>query len=239
MGRSLEVDRKLDLFPYGITHLYNDGSLSDSYHSSLSKIHCMNHTIFDTPVVNSLMRYLSLAILRLSGWKAEGQAPSEAKYVLIAAPHTSNWDFPFTLMICFALRLNVYWMGKASLFPPGLGIIARWLGGIPVNRARSGNLVQSTIDAFHQNDKLTVIVPPEGTRGNVTHWKTGFYHIAHGAGVPVALGFLDFKRKAGGIGQLFFTTGDITNDMQSIQTFYANITGKNHRQFDSETIKIK
>ncbi len=84
-----------------------------------------------------------------------------------------------------------------------------------------------------------MIVPPEGTRGSVTHWKTGFYHIAQGAGVPIALGFLDFKRKAGGIGQLFQTTGDITHDMQLIQEFYVGITGKNPQQFDSETIKIK
>jgi 1-acyl-sn-glycerol-3-phosphate acyltransferase len=199
----------------------------------------MNYTIFDTPVVNFLMRWLSLAILRLLGWRLEGHAPSDAKYVLIAAPHTSNWDFPFTLMVCFGLRLNVYWMGKASLFPPVLGVVARWLGGIPVNRERAGNLVQSTIDAFNQNSKLTVIVPPEGTRGSVTHWKTGFYHIAHGASVPVALGFLDFKRKVGGIGQVFHTTGDIAEDMRIIQEFYAGITGKNPQQFDSGSIKIK
>ena len=185
------------------------------------------------------MRWLSLAILRLAGWRVDGLRPSERKYVLIAAPHTSNWDFPFTLMVCFAMRLNVYWMGKASLFPPVLGILARWLGGIAVNRARSGNLVQSTIDAFHSNENLTVIVSPEGTRRNVSHWKTGFYHIAHGAGVPVALGYLDFKRKAGGIGQVFYTTGDMAKDMQIIQEFYDEITGKNPRQFDSETIKIK
>lgn len=199
----------------------------------------MNYTIFDTPVLNSLMRSLSLFILRLAGWRVEGQAPTEAKYVLIAAPHTSNWDFPFTLMICFAMRLNVYWMGKASLFPPVLGIFSRWLGGIAVNRERSANVVQGTIDAFHSNKKLTVIVPPEGTRGSVTHWKTGFYHIAHGAKVPIALGYLDFKRKAGGIGELFYPTGDIAKDMQVIQGFYDGISGKNPRQFDSETIKIK
>ncbi|MDO8702892.1 MAG: lysophospholipid acyltransferase family protein [Undibacterium sp.] len=199
----------------------------------------MNYTIFDTPVVNSLMRGLSLVGLRLAGWRVEGTAPTEAKYVLIAAPHTSNWDFPVTLMVCFALRLNVYWMGKTSLFPPFIGGIMRWLGGIPVNRTQAGNLVQSTIEAFHANERLTVIVPPEGTRGKVSHWKTGFYYIAHGAGVPIALGFLDFKRKVGGIGALFHPTGDIAKDMQVIQEFYAGITGKNPKQFDSDTIRTK
>ncbi|MFZ6845405.1 lysophospholipid acyltransferase family protein [Undibacterium sp. RuTC16W] len=199
----------------------------------------MHHTIFDTPVINTFMRWFSLLCLRLMGWTVEGNAPAAPKYVLIAAPHTSNWDFPVTLMVCFALRLNVYWMGKASLFPPVVGAVMRWLGGIPVNRERSGNLVQGTVDAFQQNQRLTVIVPPEGTRGKVTHWKTGFYYIAQGAGVPIALGYLDFKRKAGGIGRMFELSGDITADMTEIQAFYEGITGKNPKQFDASKIQIK
>ncbi|MFZ6676196.1 lysophospholipid acyltransferase family protein [Undibacterium sp. Xuan67W] len=199
----------------------------------------MHHTIFDTPVINTFMRWASLLCLRLMGWTVEGNAPAAPKYVLIAAPHTSNWDFPVTLMVCFALRLNVYWMGKASLFPPVVGAVMRWLGGIPVNRERSGNLVQGTVDAFQQNQRLTVIVPPEGTRGKVTHWKTGFYYIAQGAGVPIALGYLDFKRKAGGIGRMFELSGDITADMTQIQAFYEGITGKNPKQFDASKIQTK
>ncbi|CAN5841460.1 lysophospholipid acyltransferase family protein [soil metagenome] len=199
----------------------------------------MHYTIFDTPVINTLMRWFSLGVLRLCGWKVEGQAPTERKYVLIAAPHTSNWDFPFTLMICFALRLDVYWMGKASLFPPVIGAVMRWMGGIPVNRERSGNLVEGTVKAFNASEVLTVIVPPEGTRDKVTHWKTGFYYIAHGASVPIALGYLDFKRKVGGIGGIFHTTGDIAQDMQVIQQFYAGISGKNPKQFDADKIQTK
>ncbi|AZP11049.1 lysophospholipid acyltransferase family protein [Undibacterium parvum] len=192
----------------------------------------MHYTIFDTPIINTLMRWFSVCVLRLCGWKVEGQKPSELKYVLIAAPHTSNWDFPYTMMICFALRLDVYWMGKASLFPPFFGAFSRWMGGIAVDRSRAGNLVEGTVNAFNDNQKLTVIVPPEGTRNKVTHWKTGFYYIAHGAGVPIALGYLDFKRKAGGIGKVFHTTGDIEKDMKVIQEFYAGISGKNPKQFN-------
>jgi 1-acyl-sn-glycerol-3-phosphate acyltransferase len=199
----------------------------------------MHYTIFVTPVIKTLMRWLSLGVLRLCGWRVGGTAPEELKYVLIAAPHTSNWDFPFTLMICFAMRLDVYWMGKASLFPPVIGRVTRWLGGIPVNRARSGNLVQGTVDEFNRSEKLTVILPPEGTRGKVTHWKTGFYYIAHGAGVPIALGYLDFKKKIGGIGQVFHPSGDIARDMQVIEAFYAGISGKNPQQFDHEKIQTK
>ncbi|MES2037318.1 MAG: lysophospholipid acyltransferase family protein [Pseudomonadota bacterium] len=197
----------------------------------------MHLTIFETPIINTVMRWLSVLGLKLIGWKVEGIVPAEQKYVLIAAPHTSNWDFPVTLMVCFALRLRVYWMGKSSLFPPVLGHIMRWLGGIPVDRSKSGNLVQGTVDAFHENQRLTVIVPPEGTRGKVTHWKTGFYYIALGAGVPIALGYLDFKRKAGGIGKMFAVSGDIEADMLQIREFYCGISGKNPQQFDEGKTK--
>lgn len=201
----------------------------------------MHHTIFETPVVNSMMRALSRAGLRALGWRAEGMAPDAIaaypKYVLIAAPHTSNWDFPLTLMVCSVLRLRVYWMAKASLFGWPIGWLARWLGGIAIDRSASNNTVQNTIDAFAGRDRLAVIVAPEGTRGKVTHWKTGFYHIAHGAGVPIALAYLDFKHKAGGIGRMFHTTGDISADMAEIQQFYSGITGKNRDQFDASTVK--
>ena len=193
----------------------------------------MHHTIFDTPVVNVLMYWFSRGVLRLAGWRLVGAAPTAPKYVLIAAPHTSNWDFPVTLMICFALRLRVYWMGKASLFPPLIGAVMRWLGGIPVDRSRAGNLVQGTVNAFNKAERLTVIVPPEGTRSKVTHWKTGFYYIAQGAGVPIALGYLDFRKKEGGIGRMFQPTGDIAADMVEIQTFYAGISGKNPAAFNA------
>ncbi len=195
----------------------------------------MHHTIFDTPVINVLMHWFSRMALRLTGWRVVGGAPTVPKYVLIAAPHTSNWDFPVALMVCFALRLRVYWMGKDSLFPPLVGGVMRWLGGIPVNRARSGNLVQATVDAYNSNARLIVIVPPEGTRSKVTQWKTGFYYIAQGAGVPIALGYLDFRKKEAGLSRMFQPSGDIAADMVEIQAFYAGITGKNPGKFDGGT----
>jgi len=203
----------------------------------------MQHTIFDTPVVNAAMRWISLAVLRMLGWRVQGKSPEQTcgvnKYVLIAAPHTSNWDFPLTLMMCFALRLRVHWMGKSSLFPTGLGFVMRWLGGVPVNRTASGNMVESTIAAFNRADRLTVIVPPEGTRDKVSHWKTGFYYIALGAKVPILLGFMDFKDKVGGVAHLFYPTGDIELDMLEIKRFYRGFTGKNPQQFDDETVQTK
>ena len=199
----------------------------------------MHYTIFDTPVINVLMHWLARLALRLTGWRIIGGAPVTPKYVLIGAPHTSNWDFPVALMVCFALRLRVYWMGKASLFPPLFGGVMRWLGGIPVDRARSGNLVQATVDAYNGNQRLIVIVPPEGTRSKVTRWKTGFYYIAQGAGVPIALGYLDFRKKEAGLSRMFEPTGDIVADMVEIQAFYAGVTGKNPGEFDGGTTTDK
>lgn len=201
----------------------------------------MQTTIFETPVINSAMRAISRLLMKLTGWRSDGMTPDQIaaypKYVLIAAPHTSNWDFPITLMVCFDLRLKVYWMAKASLFSWPIGWLSRWLGGIPIDRSASNNTVQNTISAFAARERLAVIVAPEGTRGKVTHWKTGFYHMAHGAGVPIALAYLDFSRKAGGIGQMFHTTGDIAADMEEIQQFYSGIVGKNRDQFDANTVR--
>jgi len=101
----------------------------------------MHRTIFDTPVVNTVLRALSVSFLKHTGWTVQGALPPEcAKSVFIAAPHTSNWDLPYTLMVAFALRLNIYWMGKASIFRFPFGGVMRWLGGIEVNRAQSNNL---------------------------------------------------------------------------------------------------
>jgi 1-acyl-sn-glycerol-3-phosphate acyltransferase len=201
----------------------------------------MQTTIFETPVVNTVMRGFSLGMLRLIGWRTEGLSPDELalhpKYILIAAPHTSNWDFPITLMVCFALRLKVYWMAKASLFAWPIGWLSRWLGGIAIDRSASNNTVQTTVDAFGRHARLVVIVAPEGTRGKVTHWKTGFYHMAHGAQVPIGLAYLDFARKRGGIGRMYRTSGDIAADMADIQQFYSTVKGKNPQQFDADSVK--
>ena len=153
------------------------------------KPNAMQHTLFDTPVVNKLLRGLSRAILRLLGWQVQGSLPPEAaKCVLIAAPHTSNWDLPFTLMVAFCLRLRIYWMGKWQIFRPPFGGLMRWLGGIAVRREQSNNLVAASAEALRAADgPVQLIVPPEGTRGKTRQWKTGFYWIAHAAGLPIVL----------------------------------------------------
>lgn len=203
----------------------------------------MQRTIFDTPYVNTAMRALSRRLLRAMGWRAVGLTPDQLrqtpKFVLIAAPHTSNWDFPITLMLCFVLEMRVYWMAKASLFIWPIGWLSRWLGGIAIDRGASHNTVQTTVNTLKARERLIVIVAPEGTRGKVTHWKTGFYHMAHGAGVPIGLAYLDFKEKEGGVGQMYVTSGDIEADMVQIRQFYHGITGKNSDQFDVTSVKNK
>lgn len=196
----------------------------------------MHHrTIFTTPIVNTLLRALSLVVLRLGGWKVEGRLPPEAtKSVLIAAPHTSNWDLPYTLMLAFALRLRVYWMGKQSIFNFPFGGLMRWLGGIAVNRNQSSNLVASSAQSLRDAEgSMQLIVSPEGTRGKSRHWKTGFYFIAQQAQVPIVMAFVDYERKVGGLGPLFVPTGDVEADMARIKAFYAPIKGKNPHQFEA------
>lgn len=195
----------------------------------------MHRTIFTTPVVNTLLRGFSVAFLRLTGWKVEGALPPQAaKSVFIAAPHTSNWDLPYTLMVAFALRLNPYWMGKHSLFKGAFGPVMRWLGGIAVNREQSNNLVAASAQAIRDADgPLQLIVPPEGTRAKTRYWKTGFYYIAQTAGVPIVMAYMDYATKRSGLGPLFQPTGDVEADMAAIKAFYAPFKGKNADQFES------
>jgi 1-acyl-sn-glycerol-3-phosphate acyltransferase len=131
-------------------------------------------------------------------------------------------------MLCAALlfRVKLYWMGKDAIFRRPFAGIVRWLGGIPIDRSTSNNLVAQSVALFRAQENLVLVVPPEGTRQKVRHWKTGFYYIALGAAVPIVMGFLDYKHKLAGFGPTLVPTGDIEADMQAIRAFYAGITGK-------------
>ncbi len=186
----------------------------------------MNHTIFNTPVLQVILYRTSRLILGLAGWRVEGRLPSMPRFVLVGAPHTSNWDLPYTLLMAFALRANIRWMGKETIFRWPLRGFFKWLGGIPVKRSRSHNLVEQLIQQFHRSEQLILTIAPAGTRKRVMRWKTGFYHIACGSKVPIVLGFLDYRRKAGGIGPVIYPSGNIAADMHAIYAFYNKITGK-------------
>ena len=187
----------------------------------------MHYTIFDTPILSSVLRRTAGLFLRVFGWRKEGQLPDIPKCVMIAAPHTSNWDLPVMLFFAFAFQTKLFFMVKDAVFRWPFGPLFRWLGGIPIDRTKPNGVVEQSIQAFRDNDELIMVVPPSGTRSKVRYWKTGFYHIANGAGVPIMLGFLDYRRKVGGVGPVVVPTGDIEADMQAVRAFYADITGKN------------
>lgn len=185
----------------------------------------MTHTVFNTPILTPLLRLLAIGLLKMAGWRSVGEPPACRKFVLIAAPHTSNWDFPIMLLVVLKLRLRLYWMGKHSLFPFPLGALMRWLGGIPIDRSRSNKTVDQIVELYGQQDDLVILIPPEGTRRKVEKWKTGFYHIANNAGVPILMGYLDAVPKEAGLADFFEPTGDVDKDMADIRAFYAAKTG--------------
>ena len=183
-------------------------------------------TVHDTVLGKTVMRWLALIFFRYTGWKPAGKRPTISKYVIIAAPHTSNWDFLYAICLAFILSIKPFIMMKASWFRWPIGPFLKWLGAIPVDRSKSTNFVARAIQAFHEHPRMTLVVPPSGTRRKVMYWKTGFYHIANGANVPIVLGYLDYRRKVGGIGPVVHPTGNMEADMKTIQDFYADITGK-------------
>lgn len=194
----------------------------------------MPRTLFNTPVLLPALRALARAWLRAAGWRTEGSLPAHAaKCVLVAAPHTSNWDLPYALSLALGLQLHLAWMGKASLFQAPFGGLMRWLGGLPVDRSKSHNAVDSAARALREaSGPLQLAIAPEGTRGRVQEWKTGFYFIAQQAGVPIVLAYVDYGRKVGGLGPVFTPTGDVQRDIAEIRRFYAGVQGRNPQQFD-------
>lgn len=191
------------------------------------KIRLAAFTIYDTPLLKTFLRFVSILYMKATGWKLEGDLPETRRFVVIAAPHTSNWDLPMMLAMVFVYRIKVFFLAKDSLFKPPFGIVLRWLGGIAVNRDSSSNLVSQAVELFSVYRDFVLVVPPEGTRKQVRYWKSGFYYISYGAQVPIVLGFADFKRKVAGFGGAYIPSGNFDTDLIKIQEFYAGITGKN------------
>lgn len=181
-------------------------------------------TLFNTPVVTPLLRSLSNLALKLLGWRIEGEIPEGLdKCVIIAAPHTTNWDLPFSLMVAFSLDMQIHWMGKASLFRFPCSKLMHWLGGIPVDRNQRGQLVDTMVETFGRSEKLRILLSPEGTRGEVAQWKSGFYHIANGAGVPIVMAFIDYRNKRAGVLDIHTPQGDYERELIAIQERYNTI----------------
>jgi len=174
--------------------------------------------------------------LKWMGWKVQGSFPRTPKAVLIAAPHTSNWDFVIGVAAKFYLELSICWLGKHTLFRKPFDRFFRWLGGIPVQRNASHGIVQQTVENFKRHDQFLLGLSPEGTRKKVDRWKTGFYQMALNAHVPIIPVSFDYSKRIIQIGEAIQPSGSIEADFEKLQAFYADVKGKHPENFSNEII---
>ncbi len=171
--------------------------------------------------------WVARGFMRIAGWRVKGQMPEYPRIVVIAAPHTTNWDFVYLMAAAMVLKAPISWLGKKELFRAPFGWIMRTLGGIPVNRSTSTNLVEQVAEQLRASEPMAVVIPPSGTRGSAPHWKSGFYWIAVKAEARIVCGYLDYAKKEAGLGVNFQPTGDVSSDMVPVRKFYEPIQGKN------------
>ncbi|MBI9053054.1 MAG: 1-acyl-sn-glycerol-3-phosphate acyltransferase [Bacteroidales bacterium] len=186
-----------------------------------------------------MKKIIGRIIIKILGWKIDKEVPKELfdKCVVIAAPHTSNWDYPLAIYSFAALGVNLRYTIKKQWMQPPYGWFFRIMGGLEVDRSPKNkdknpvSLVDAIAYQFDNHDKLAVMVQAEGTRSLQSNWKTGFYYIALKAKVPIILGYLDYKKKISGIGKVIYPTGDINKDMLEIMEFYKDINPKFPQKF--------
>jgi 1-acyl-sn-glycerol-3-phosphate acyltransferase len=176
-------------------------------------------------------RYLGILLMRISGWRIAGNIPNVPKYVLIVAPHTSNWDFFHGFCAYLVLRLDNSWLAKHTVFFWPLGILARRFGGMPIDRARGGNVVRTCVAEFAKRERMSITITPEGTRRRVKEWKLGFYYIATEAGVPIVPVALNYAGKLVMIQPPFFPTGDAAADLPKIKALYSASMARHPESF--------
>lgn len=164
-------------------------------------------------------------LLRLAGWRVQGQVPPYPRFVVVGAPHTSAWDLVVLLAAAWSLGVRVRWFGKAFLFRPPLGWLLRPFGGIPVPPS-AGGLVAATIDRFRAEPRLAVLISPPGSRWRHEYWRSGFYHIARGADVPVVAAYADYAKKEAGTLGTVHLTGDQKADMDEFRVLFRGIRAR-------------
>lgn len=189
----------------------------------------------DTSVIRSsslaqpFFQRLAQRLLKLAGWRLEGGLPSEPRYLVVVHPHTSNWDLPFGLLAALSLGLldqpYGFMVKDTALRWPVIGRLLRWLGGIGIDRSSRFNAVDQMVAIFRAQPRLMLVITPEGTRRRTHYWKSGFYYIALGAGVPIVPGYLDYRRQRVGLGEAFWLTGDVEADLAHLRDFYADKHG--------------
>jgi 1-acyl-sn-glycerol-3-phosphate acyltransferase len=171
-------------------------------------------------------RFLGRTTLRAFGWSVQTEAVVVDKAIFVAAPHTSNWDGFFMLATSFAMGVKLSWVGKQSLFKPPFGFLIKALGGVAIDRSGGLDTVGQIARVFAEREHLLLAIAPSGTRKYTDYWKTGFYHVARAASVPIMCGFVDYEKKTAGIGPVITTTGDIRADMAQLRAFYDGVTAK-------------
>lgn len=175
-----------------------------------------------------LLKTIGALYLKAAGWEAIGEVP-EGKYIVVAAPHTSNWDLPYTLAVAWVLGVKIHWLGKHTLFEGPFGPFMKALRGVPIDRRSSNNATKSVANWIQdQKGDVVLAVAVEGTRSKKEFWKSGFFYIAKEANVPLLLGFLDYKNKRGGFGPVLQPTEHPRELMDQMRAFYDGIEGKRH-----------
>lgn len=190
-------------------------------------------TICHYPFLLKLVRGVAGGLFALRGWRFAQQQPNARKYVMIVAPHTSNWDFFLMVVIGAGLGRQARFMAKDSVFKGPLGRLLRWLGGVAVERGSRHNFVAQMVDVFKETDDMVLIIAPEGTRSKVAEWKGGFYHIAAGAGVPIIPAQLDYAKRTVSLAAEYYPSGDLAKDLPQIQSVYQGVTAKYPEQDSS------
>lgn len=182
-----------------------------------------------------LKQLLGKFILALRGWKLDFEEDTLRKArhsVVVSAPHTSNWDFFYAIAVFWVMDLDVKYFIKDTYTKSPIGWFFKWTGAVGVDRKKHNNLVDFSIAQLHEHNPLAIIVPAEGTRRRVEKWKTGFYHIALGAGVPISLGYMDYKRRIAGIREVYMPTGNFEKDMTHFEDFFKTITPKHPENYN-------
>jgi 1-acyl-sn-glycerol-3-phosphate acyltransferase len=186
----------------------------------------MTKTLFEYDALSQMLSVCAAWLFRIAGWRIEGTLPETPKLLVAAAPHTTNWDFLAMLGVVLIIRLPVHWLGKHTIFRPPLGSIFARLGGIPIDRGKSTNVVQQLVQVFAARERFVLTISPEGSRRQVGRWKSGFYHIAKGAAVPLLLVSVHHPRRTVTIGAPFYPSDDAAADARRITTFFATAQGK-------------
>ena len=185
----------------------------------------------------STLNYIGRFWMWIFGWKVKAELPDAKKYVIVGAPHTSNWDFPFGLAMFFTLKIKLSWMAKETLFRPPYGGVLKAMGGVAINRNNKHGVVEQMVEKFEQSEHLIIGLAAKGTRKKTEYWKSGFYWIAYKAKVPIVCCYLDYKKKYAYIGLTINPSGNIKYDMELIREFYQGVEGK--RPENTDNIRLK